>query len=356
MSEYGQTKTDEEQKEDNKYVSNYGFGVTHEYHRLEPIYDSIYDELMYNTQSPIPKITFYNLLTKAINLRNVKLEKNDNKNRLICKYFDAHYKIPRNEPISIHHMLAVVIYTDLTKLCTNIRQTYRNINNELDYQVTKRHREFYQFSRALYECIEFFGQPMGAKVKVYHGLNSEITRFDQFTAFFNQPLSTTDSFSTAQEFSRGVGIILALKCGTNRAKVTSKVPKYMPVAWVSDFPNEREKLFHGSYNIFQIYNITQAINLKGHLKELKIFNKFQRLLQNENVTWHNDESNDLAKLIECQQHYESDDKKFKTLQKKLVFLTDYGQSLFNHFFTNKNITPISLPRILSNKVLIFVAI
>ncbi len=46
---------------------------------------------------------------------------------------------------------------------------------------------------------------------------------------------------------------------------------------MSCFPNEDERLFYGAYIEFQIYNITEAENLKEHSKELLMLNQFQKV-------------------------------------------------------------------------------
>eukprot|EP01084_Bolivina_argentea_P018792 34970_1 len=217
------------------------------------------------------------------------------KNTLICKYFHKEYNILRNEPITIRHLLALIIYTDISAFCTVFRQTYRRINDEVtDEQVVQRHKQLYQYGRTLYEAVEFFGKEMDANLTVYHGLK-EVLYFERFTAYFNQPISTTLSKIKASEFADGVGIILKLKSGSKR-----KAPKYLLVSFLSDFPHEDEKLF---YNVrFQIYDIIEAHNLQSHKKELLMLNLFQKIIANHTVDKFKDKVVEgLTKLITNQQ-------------------------------------------------------
>eukprot|EP01084_Bolivina_argentea_P096732 173890_1 len=135
------------------------------------------------------------------------------KGKFICKYFKREYNIIRNEPIGIRHILAIIIYTDMTAFCTSFRATYRRIETETEeFEVVERHKQMYFYARSLYEAVEFFGRYMNKKLTVYHGLN-KVMNFEQFTAHFNQPVSTTTDKIVAQKFSQNVGIILVLRSG-----------------------------------------------------------------------------------------------------------------------------------------------
>ena len=100
----------------------------------------------------------------------------------------------RNEPIGIRHILAIIVYTDMSDFCTAFRATYRRLDGEKhDSQVSERHLQFYHYARALFEAAEFFGQRMTPDLKLYHGLN-KVLYFSKFTEYFKQPISTTPSF------------------------------------------------------------------------------------------------------------------------------------------------------------------
>eukprot|EP01084_Bolivina_argentea_P084751 153224_1 len=144
---------------------------------------------------------FEDLLIKAMKKRNINAY-------LKCSHYDPAYKIIRNEQILIRHILAICLYTDCSKLCTLFRQTYRKMNeNETEHNITNRHRNLYWLGRFLFEAIEFYGTEMDFDMIVYHGLDKEMM-FERFTAHFNQPISTTTRFETAQQFAKDAGIIL----------------------------------------------------------------------------------------------------------------------------------------------------
>eukprot|EP01084_Bolivina_argentea_P054193 99408_1 len=261
----------------------YGFGFQMNHTHLSPICCSIHDEVLYNELHSLSDMVFDNLIIKSIKTHEII---STHKKNLICKYYDKEYNILRNEKIGIKHILVLCIYTDISPFCTVFRQTYRTINNETtEQQVVQRHLQLYHCARSLYEAVEFFGNHMEPTLKVYHGLN-KVMFFQKFTTYFNQPISTTKSIKTAQQFSEGHGIILTLKSGIeyfNESK--TKTPKYLNVSFLSDFPHEDEKLFYGCHIVFRIDNIIEAHNMKGHSNELYMLNKFQQTIQNYHVKW-----------------------------------------------------------------------
>ena len=77
-----------------------------------------------------------------------------------------------------------------------------------------------------------FGENIEPSTKLFHGLNKKML-FPKFTAYFNQPISTTPSMKVAQEFADQSGIILSLKAGPENG---IDPPKYLSVNWLSQYP------------------------------------------------------------------------------------------------------------------------
>ena len=291
----------------------------------------MHDELLLNTLHPIEERTFVNLLVKAIKIHRIALTKY--KDELICKYYKKEYNIFRNDSISIGHILALIIYTDCSQLCTAFRQTYRRIDGETtSEQVEARHQQFYHLGRLLFEAVEFYGTRMRHNLTVYHGL-STVLHFGQFTAYFNQPISTTTDITTAHQFSQSTGIILALKTSTNHKHSDNRIPKYLGVSWFSSFPNEDEKLFYGLYVRFKISDIIMGSNLQQHVTELSALNRIQQILTNFKVEWNLQNERDqamirmLAAMIISQQENKQNDKSKHS---------KYAWELFDYFCKHKD--------------------
>eukprot|EP01084_Bolivina_argentea_P258121 435025_1 len=326
-----------------KTHDKYRFGFEHSYPQLSPEKSCIKDELLCNA---IAIDEFKVLLIKAIKKQQISQSEKQNTS-LICKYFDPAYNIIRNECIGVRHILALVVYTDMSNFCTIFRQTYRMINNETTWQqVTKRHVQLYYYSKSLFESVEFFGEQMDSKMKVYHGLD-KLMLFEKFTGYFNQPISTSISFDTAQEFAskESGGIILVLKSGLSYFNDT-KTPKYLSVKCFTDFPTEDERLFYGCNVVFQILDIIESNNLTHHSKELNMLNKFQKTLENGKVNWRDGEEetrymiNVLSYLIYSQQNRSNSSHNVHQTQRLIdqrsTTISKYGQHLFDYFCLNQN--------------------
>mmetsp|Transcript_28898 Transcript_28898/g.45775 ORF Transcript_28898/g.45775 Transcript_28898/m.45775 type:complete len:410 (-) Transcript_28898:5-1234(-) len=261
---------------------------------------------------------------KAIRCHRLTVEDN----QLYCKYYKREYGLIRNQPAGICHVLALILYIDISAFCTKFRETYRRIGDETEeHQVEGRHKQLYNYGRFLYEAIEFFGKRMENKLEVYHGLN-RVLYFGEFTAYFNQPISTTPRRHIADRFANAGGIVLTLKTGAQRDGETEKSPKYIEVTGISAFPEEEEKLFYGEYVQFQIVDIMHAGTGKAYKKEMRIFNRFQRWLQNREIKWSKWNVKDVQFLKE---HILRQIQAKSQQQPELEYIDD----LFDHFCRDK---------------------
>eukprot|EP01083_Nonionella_stella_P175247 609787_1 len=297
----------------NKYVTTeYGFGVVHEHHRLRPKWHSIYDELTHNKKCNLGDNVWHQLLVKTIHKHQVAM---GDKGRFVSKYLSKPYHILRNEAIGIRHILALIVYTDMTRICTEFRRTYRRTGTQSETDVTEQHTHFYHLAKSLLEAVEYFGQQMKPELKVFHGLNKRMS-FDKFTAFFNQPISTTLSFESARGFAHENGVILTLRSGLD----DNELPKYLSVAWLSSYPHEDEKLFYGGHQSFKIDNMyyVEGTKWKSLSKELCAFNQFQKLITNQQPNWSQTDINIIIPYITHQ--IENDSKS-----------QQYDHLVFNHF-------------------------
>eukprot|EP01083_Nonionella_stella_P286660 975609_1 len=322
--------------------TQYGFGIDHAHHRMRSIHSSVRDELLLNKRKRLCVESFQDAIIKTIKVHPVALKQYAD--QLICKYYDRNYNIIRNQPIEMRHIFAIIIYTDFSDFCTMFRETFRKIGDETTQKdhistknVTDRHQEIYYYARCLFEAVEFFGLSMHSKLHVYHGLN-RVLYFNKFTAWFNQPISTTIDPQTAIQFSRGVGIILILTAAMEYLKDRNKQVKYLPVSWLSCFPNENEYLFYGKHVVFKISDIwTNDKGVQGHSAELNVLNKFQKLLNGEQVSWNKDETDIEMLLLFIMLRLKSLDSlgqgRDTPINKEI---SDYSIALFNYFCDNKN--------------------
>eukprot|EP01084_Bolivina_argentea_P083738 151603_1 len=91
------------------------------------------------------------------------------------KGINRHHEIEPGQPIRSNHVLVLTLYTQLSKLCTKFRETYRKIakNENISNQI-KRHAVFANFGRLLYESFVFYGSIENNVEVLYHGISIEI--------------------------------------------------------------------------------------------------------------------------------------------------------------------------------------
>eukprot|EP01084_Bolivina_argentea_P218192 370309_1 len=276
-------------KNKGKYASNitsYKFGEDHRYDYLGPVQGH--------------KCFKDNILKSGFvseELWNTKMSKSFSKLSIYpikSLQYRADYCINRGDKMSVPHMMAVCFYTDVSKLCTDYRSTFRNLDNDASEnvnQIRTRHGKYYFFSRFLYEAIEFFGNVMENEETVYHGLNKHFL-FKDFITTFHAPTSTSPDKQSAVNFSEGIGIVLALRNGNMNmndnwviSKFMKNQPRYLDASKFSDFTHEREFLFYGDNIIFTIHDIIDINNKeipKGTIAEL---NLLQRVIENKKIEW-----------------------------------------------------------------------
>ena len=188
---------------------------------------------------------------------------------------------------------------------------------------------------------------------MYLGLN-RVMQFEKFTAYFNQPISTTLNIIKAAEFSKGVGIIL--KLGRFQHESSSEViPKYFDVRWLSGF-NEDERLFYGENVVFRIIDIYNYDNdqITSHKYELKLLNLFQKIVRNKHINWNDIKDKMIQNLILLIQDlqneseefaYEINDneeQKFDNSPLRNKRFTEYGTKLFEYFCRNKSVNWVGI--------------
>eukprot|EP01083_Nonionella_stella_P029186 80430_1 len=323
--------------------SNYGFGVDHQHPHLSPNHFCIRDELLFNKLHALSVNSFNRFLVKSLKKRRVALGVTYRK-VLVCTYYKKEYNLARNESIGIRHILALVIYSGHTQFCTAFRETYRRISNETnDDQVTERHQEIYYYARALYEAIEFFGSQMNDSDMVYHGLNRKLF-FQKFTAYFNQPMSTTKSLRIANQFACGLGITLTLKSGAESEHNVSKIPKYLSIAWLSQYPHEEELLFYGGNVLFKIHDIHEAKGHRNiqHRDDLSALNTFQNIVHNRCVHW--PKSAQCKALIRTLHSFivNQIEMNMDSIEEIPEPIENYGEAMFAYFCNHPNTTSIGI--------------
>jgi len=203
---------------------------------VAPKYDNLKEELMNNR--------ILTLSPEAFNLSQQKAEtlserKQAKKIKARTGSEQTEYGIKYRSPITMKHLLAVVLYTDFTKLSYLFSATFRRKNaRETLKEQMARNAEYGHWSRLLRETVELFGTDMSeTKIEIfYHGVGKLI--FSSFVSYFGSPTSTTAQLEVATVFADKSGLILELQ----RAK---RALCYFNCSWLSAFGNEDERILCG---------------------------------------------------------------------------------------------------------------
>eukprot|EP01084_Bolivina_argentea_P063041 115167_1 len=109
--------------------------------------------------------------------------------------------IKPNTPITIDHVMSIMLYTNMDNLQREFKKGCRFVKNDTDQMdVKKRNKEIANWCRLVWESIRFFGKSMKESDVFYHGLNCKLL-FDSVIAAFNCPTSTTVNKLIAYHFS-----------------------------------------------------------------------------------------------------------------------------------------------------------
>ncbi len=195
--------------------------------------------------------------------------------KLICTGAGYHNKSDwfyNGAPVSLHHLIAIILYCDQDLLSYKFSTTYRAIHlDENVKEITERHRNYYWFGRYLRELVEGFGKEIEeTDGSYYHGISGNV-RFTSTIAKFHHPMSTTKQVAVAQRFAGNNGVIISVQMHQ------FGVP-YFDCNWISKYGNEEESLFIGGIFPLQITNIINCTTGDQYGKYLRAMNIFAMAL------------------------------------------------------------------------------
>lgn len=185
------------------------------------------------------------------------------------KGFVKDYQIEQDSLIDIHHVMALLFYTNFDFLNCLLRDSYiKNSNDETYIELKERHSIFANFAKLLVESVHVFGDEMSKKEQYMHCIDNEIL-FAIFCGEFHIPTSVTSKLSVAHTFNgdnlnkRGLMLILG---SDFRAR-------NFDLSWISDESHESEKLFIGGQylEIRSIIDIKTKENYQFYMDAIKIF-------------------------------------------------------------------------------------
>eukprot|EP01084_Bolivina_argentea_P192902 331050_1 len=310
-------------KTDNE-LEMFDFGISVCPPELSPKYLYFKEEMIFNKEYAVTSKMFSSLMSEAQQKHRVEMEQDK---KLLCSYFDKRYNIIRNEPIEVRHILALILYTNISQLWSVVDNIHSTTGTVVQYQ------ELYNFMRNLFESVEFFGTEMSSAYKTYVAIGREII-VEQFTAIFYRPMLGAQSLNDAActlFASGGNGIILILKPVHH-----AEPPKYFPTNKLSAFTGSDKVLIYAATGLLQITNIVETSTMRRHYLELDMFNKFQMMLENEVVVWSEWDKNMIDALSMLIQGHSGKRKP------KNEYVTEFGKKLFEAYCKNTNLVKIAI--------------
>eukprot|EP01084_Bolivina_argentea_P185635 320117_1 len=223
---------------------------------VEAKFAGLKEELTHNSICHIALNNFDLYLQKAQTMIET-----DTAKQMICltDTREHDYKIFEGTPVTVQHLLAMMIYCDFDLLQKNFTETCRKIDQyEDDHSLRKRHSNFANWARLLRELVDCWGWQEnvgGVLNNLYHGLNKEFQLLS-IHATIKGPLSTTRSLAVAVSFCTNQGMIITLVPDMNMyIPRTNSAHAKMDCSWLSRFPHEQEVFFMGGYSGFDIRGI-----------------------------------------------------------------------------------------------------
>ena len=327
---------------------------------VEPLCDSLKQEIMnFENAQYLKEETWNELWQKATKLKN-KMYATRAIQPILAKnkpYYNKLFGIGANEEMTMDHIMAIILYTDCTKLQKSFKEQTRKMHKEEKLEdISYKNRAYAHWFRLLYECIWLFGDELNEGGRIYHGISCKLL-FNTFQYDFKAPLSTTRDIDVAATFCNDGkdGIILELRNGETYAQ------PYFDVKHFSEYKHEKEYIFYGS--TLKITSIimkdpegTKFFNYKHQIDTLNFYvniitgSEIERYKSTQSRN--NDKHIKLLKKL-CYRTVKLINNHIKVLQNDVMAdLDDYQWRLFKYFTESKKIIWININEIkfIKNKV------
>eukprot|EP01084_Bolivina_argentea_P165124 286925_1 len=179
-------------------------------------------------------------------------------------------------PITIHHLISLILYCDLSEYCTTFSGTFRKKSSfEPLSSVKARNQEYWWMSKLLRETVEIFGyglrwyhrrQEMGP---FFSGVD-RLMPVSSFSTRLCSPTSVTKQISVAYHFAKDEGMIIQLN---NNGHRRSDMLCMFDCSWISRYREEDERLLFGGYEKIRIESIRfchdkKWVNFEPYLNSL----------------------------------------------------------------------------------------
>ena len=225
---------------DDEYTSHKFRGYTKSSLYILPIYESLKDEIL--IQSGFMDYQEWNKhLIKAQQYE----ETSKIKKKISSQY--SRYDL-KSIPMSLSHVLCIILYCDTTDLQRKFSATFREKNEyESMEEIKKRHQKFGHFGKGLVEAVNVWGDNAyfdDEKGPFHCGLSCILT-VGKFAIYLRAPTSTTKEVEVALNFATRNGIIMSL----NNDNLDGIDQRLFNCNWISRYSEENERLIVGNEDV-----------------------------------------------------------------------------------------------------------
>ena len=206
-------------------------------------YDNLKDEILQNDDNEVSIRNYNIMLYKSIGFMKTEKVKSM---KLYASEFDmfAYYGIPNGTVIQIHHIQAVIGYTDYSKLASSVTASMRRQHpNESLLSIKSRNAHYYWMSKYLSEAVNGYGDDRITET-LYCGMNRPLI-MPSMSLTFQSATSTTTELTVAHVFATNDGVILEI---TDPVTTEYILASRLNVSWLSRYKEEAERLWVQSIN------------------------------------------------------------------------------------------------------------
>eukprot|EP01084_Bolivina_argentea_P306953 530498_1 len=180
-----------------------------------------------------------------------------------------HYGINKGEPVTIKHIMSLILYTDFSDYCSKFSASFRKLSgHESLEEVRKRNEEFYWQSKLFREAVEIFGStgydkennPDGEAGPFYTGVD-RVLIVPSFVIRLCSPTSTSKQIEVSMNFAKRDGIIIQLN---NNGHAIAASLTFFDCSWFSSYNEEDERIFCGGWMSIRIESIRIVENSKNY--------------------------------------------------------------------------------------------
>ena len=166
------------------------------------------------------------------------------------------FGVPFKYRVTLNHLLALLLYTDSSKFCTALSETFRAIKTgETIEEMNSRNSKYYWTSMYLREMVYCFGDYAYREKRPYFtGLSYQL-HIPQFQIGLIGPTSTSMAKEIAVNFAGERGMLIILKGGRS---------KCFDASWLSAYPEEEERIFCGSTDRETVTSIVLVDSCKNY--------------------------------------------------------------------------------------------